>query len=68
MTRVNAKKMSPAERVLAMEEIWESMRLQEDEPKSPNWHANIVEERKATFESGKARFVTLEQLKARLVG
>jgi hypothetical protein len=51
-----------------MEEIWESMRLEEDEPKSPHWHESVLEERKLAFESGKARFVTLEQLKARLAG
>jgi hypothetical protein len=66
MTSTNTKQISPAEQLLAMEGIWESMRLEEDEPESPIWHMEILEARKAPMETGKVRFVTLEQLKVRL--
>lgn len=66
MNRTNTKQILPAEQLLAMEKLWESMRLEEPEPESPSWHEGTLEPRKAAIELGKGRFATLEQLKVRL--
>jgi hypothetical protein len=54
--------MSVAERLQAMEQLWDALCRSEGEVSSPDWHADILAER------GEARFLTLEQLKARLRG
>jgi putative addiction module component (TIGR02574 family) len=60
--------MSVAERLQAMEQLWDALCRSEGEVSSPDWHADILADRKARAERGEARFLTLEQLKARLRG
>ena len=38
----------------------------QDETPSPEWHREVLAEREAEIESGKATFLTLAQLKERL--
>jgi hypothetical protein len=59
-------KMTVAERLQTMEQFWDSLCRNEGEVPSPHWHGNILADRKARSERGEARFLTLEQLKARL--
>jgi hypothetical protein len=66
MSEVDAKNMTPSQRVLAMEALWESMCREEDEPESPGWHEQVLAERRERIASGEARFVTLEQLRESL--
>ena len=58
------KKMSRAERLKAMEALWDSLVEEDAEIKSPDWHRGVLEERKAKIESGKAEFISLEKLRA----
>jgi len=58
------KKMSRAERLAAMEALWESFLDEESEIESPPWHQDILEERKRRIESGKAEFISIEKLRA----
>lgn len=58
------KKMSRLERLKAMEALWDSLVEEEAEIASPDWHRDILEERKAKIESGKAEFTSLEKLRA----
>lgn len=58
------KKMSRAERLKAMEALWDSLVEEEAETESPDWHQHILEERKARIESGKAEFISLDKLRA----
>lgn len=58
------KRMSRAERLAAMEALWESLVEEEGEIESPDWHREILEERKQKIESGKAEFISLEKLRA----
>lgn len=59
-------KMSMAERLQAMERLWDALCREGDEVPSPGWHAGVLADRKARAERGEARFLTLEQLRARL--
>jgi hypothetical protein len=63
MAVVDAKSMTPSQRVLAMEALWESMCQEEAEPPSPGWHEEILAERRARIAAGEAELVTLKQLK-----
>ena len=56
--------MSRAERLAAMEALWDSLVEEECEIESPMWHGDILAERKRQIESGKAEFISLEKLRA----
>ena len=58
--------MSTAERLRAMEQLWEALCRSDDEVPSPSWHGDILADRKRRAERGEARFLTLEQLRDRL--
>jgi hypothetical protein len=66
MSLLDTKNMSPSQKVLAMEALWESMCQEGEEPVSPDWHGESLERRRARIAAGEARFVTLEQLRERL--
>lgn len=66
MTSLDAKRMSPTERVLAMEALWESMCQDDPEPSSPEWHEAVLAQRRKRAASGEGGFVTLQQLRLKL--
>lgn len=63
---LDLKQMSRPEKVRLMEEIWRDLSADEQEVESPSWHGEIIAERIAKVEEGKAIFLTLEELQARL--
>ncbi len=60
------EKMSPAERLRAMELLWDALARESPEMPSPEWHAQVLEDRRTRAQDGDARFLTMEQLRARL--
>lgn len=64
MNTQEIKKMSRIERLQAMEALWDSLIDEESEIESPEWHRDILEERKRKIETGKAEFISLEELRA----
>lgn len=64
MNLADIKKMSTVERLKAMEALWDSLLYENEEIESPEWHEKIIEERKAKIKSGKAKFISLSELKA----
>jgi hypothetical protein len=66
MAFIDAKKLTPTERILAMEALWESMCQEEPEPSSPAWHEQVLAERRARVASGEVAFLTLQQLRQKL--
>ena len=64
MNTIEIKKMSMVERLQAMEALWDSLLYEESEIESPEWHRDILEERKRKIENGKAEFISLEKLKS----
>jgi len=58
------RKMSRAERLQTIEALWDSLAEEEAEIESPDWHRDILEERRRKIESGKAEFISLEKLRA----
>ena len=57
------KKMSRIERLQIMEALWNSLIDEESEVESPEWHLDILAERKRKIETGKAEFISLEELR-----
>jgi putative addiction module component (TIGR02574 family) len=64
MNTQEIKKMSRMERLQAMEALWDSLLDEESEIESPEWHRDILEDRKRKIEAGKAEFISLEKLRA----
>lgn len=63
MNTQEIKKMSRIERLQAMEALWDSLIDEESEIETPEWHRDILEERKRKIEAGKAEFISLEELR-----
>lgn len=64
MNIADIKKMSTTERLQTMEALWDSLLYENGEIESPEWHEKILEKRKAKIKSGKAKFISLSELKA----
>ncbi len=64
MNITDIKKMSTTERLKAMEAIWDSLLYENAEIETPEWHEKILKERKAKIRNGKAKFISLSELKA----
>ena len=64
MKTIEIKKMSTKERFQVMEALWDSLLYEESEIESPEWHQDILIERKKKIENGKSEFISLEELKA----
>jgi Putative addiction module component len=59
-------KMSLPERLRAMEQLWDAVRREAGEVASPEWHSEVLADRKARAERGEAEFLTLAELRTRL--
>ena len=62
------ERMSVAERLQLMEQLWEALCRNGEQVTSPEWHRDVLADRKARAQTGEAKFLTLEQLRARLRG
>lgn len=63
MTNSEIHKMNLAEKLLAMENLWNSIICDEAEIDSPGWHEEILIKPKKKIKNGKAKFKTLAELK-----
>jgi len=59
----DVKKMSKAERLQAMETLWDSLLYENGEIETPEWHEKVLTERRKRIENGRAEFLSLSDLK-----
>lgn len=52
------------ERLQCMEVLWDSLRTAQ--PDSPEWHGQVLAERRSKIEQGDAKFISGAELKRRL--
>jgi putative addiction module component (TIGR02574 family) len=64
MTIAEIKEMSVNQRIILMEEIWETLSNEDVDIESPTWHKEVLDERMKLIDSGKAEYLTIEQLKS----
>ena len=62
------ERMSVAERLQVMEQLWDALCRDAEEMTSPEWHQDVLADRKARAQRGEAKFLTLDQLRARMRG
>jgi len=60
------EKMSTEEQLQTMELLWKSISKTPDQVSSPEWHKKVLSARLNKIKSGKAKFLTLDQVKSRL--
>jgi hypothetical protein len=60
--------MSVPERLQAIEQLWDALCREPGDVVSPQWHRDVLADRKTRAERGEARFLTLAQLRTRLQG
>jgi hypothetical protein len=60
-------KMTVAEKLRAMEAIWENLSRDESQIDSPEWHGDVLRERDAKIKSGGEKFVDWETAKKQLL-
>ena len=60
------ERVSVTERLQAMDQLWDSLTREGDEIPSPDWHRDVLADRKARAQQGEAKFLTLDQLRSRL--
>lgn len=61
------ERMSVAERLQTMEQLWDSLCHATELP-SPEWHRDVLADRKARALRGEAKFLTLDEVKSRFRG
>ena len=68
MSIAEIENMTQAQRLSVMEALWDVLCHEKPEPESPDWHEEILAQRRQKIESGEARFVSLEEAKRRIEG
>lgn len=63
MLTTEIKSMPVADRIMLMEEIWDSLCHEAVEISSPYWHKEILVERMELVKSKQAALLTIEELK-----
>lgn len=63
MSTAEIEKMSTSERLATMEQLWDALCQDGNEPSSPTWHEEILGKRKERMNSPDARFITLDQIR-----
>jgi len=65
MTTSEIKKMTVAERLKMMEDIWDTLCHEDEEIESPAWHEGILKERRDRIAKGEAEFISIDELKTK---
>ena len=61
MLATEIKRMPVKDKLILMEEIWDSLR--HEEIKSPSWHKDVLGERLSKINNGEAKFISIDELK-----
>jgi putative addiction module component (TIGR02574 family) len=59
--------LSVAEKIQILERVWESLCARPGDVSSPDWHREVLEERKRRLEKGKATISSWADAKERLL-
>jgi len=66
MLITDIKEMPFAERLQLMEQIWDTLREESEYMDSPQWHKDILRERKVAYDNGYVKSYTLEEIKQKI--
>ena len=57
------KKLDVKDRIILMNDIWESLEAESSQIESPNWHKDILEIRIEKIKNNEVNYLSLEELK-----
>lgn len=63
MLTAEIKNMPTKEKIVLMEEIWDTLSYDEAKIDSPIWHKEVIDERKKLIQNGNTKFVSINELK-----
>ena len=63
MITVEIKEMPTRDRIILMEEIWDTLCDDDNKMESPVWHEDVLDERRTKIINGKANFISIDVLK-----
>jgi len=63
MNTIEIRKMSKAEKLQAMETLWDALSHDQSGIESPDWHEEVLADRKSKMEAGTAIFRPIEALR-----
>lgn len=63
MSITEIKSLPVSERIMLMEEIWDSLCDEQEQIASPEWHRDILKDRLEQLNSKQATFISLRDLK-----
>lgn len=58
--------MTTAEKLRALEQIWENLCRTPNEVPSPSWHADVLQDREKRIQQGSSQFVDWSEAKERI--
>lgn len=66
MNTIDIAQLDKIQKLQTMEAIWDSLIHEAPDLESPDWHRDILVERKNSIEQGKAEFFSVDELRSRL--
>ena len=63
MLTAEIKKMPTKDKIILMEEIWDTLSHDEAHVESPAWHREVINERQKLIKNGNATFISINELK-----
>ena len=66
ITTIQVEKLSRAEKLQAMEALWDALSRADDEVESPAWHRDVLKETEARVAAGHERIADWETAKREL--
>jgi hypothetical protein len=67
VANVELERMTLAEKILLLEQVWDNLCRESGDVTSPEWHNEVLQERKRRLETGEATLSTWADAKARLM-
>jgi len=65
MLSAEIKNMPTKDKIVLMEEIWDTLSYDEAKINSPMWHKEVIDERQKLIKNGKTKFISINELKFR---
>lgn len=59
------KRLNIKDRIILMNEIWDTLYENEENLDSPSWHKDILDKRIDKIRNNEAKYISLEELKSR---
>jgi putative addiction module component (TIGR02574 family) len=66
LTQADIQEMTIPERLEAIDKLWVSIAEAGAEMPSPEWHKDVLDQRRARARSGKAKFFTVDEARQKL--